>query len=197
MPMRVIAGSARGRRLKAVPGNTTRPIMDRVKEALFSILGREVIDSRFLDLFAGTGGVGIEALSRGAKQAVFVELEKAAVRTIQDNLATTGLSDRAIIRRTDVFAFLRQPAPLPPFDYIYVAPPQYKSLWLDTLKAIDENPAWVGEDSIVIVQIDPKEQQDIQLANIAAYDERQYGHTLLWFFERRAAPDEHDTTPPA
>ena len=185
MPMRVIAGSAKGRKLKTVPGDTTRPVMDRVKEALFSILGREVIDARFLDLFAGTGSVGIEALSRGAKQAVFVELEKAAVRTIQSNLAATQLGDRAIIRRTDVFAFLKHPAPAEPYDFIYIAPPQYKNLWLNTLKTLDEHPAWVGEDTIVIVQIDPKEQRDVQLqlTHLNPYNERRYGHTLLWFFE--------------
>lgn len=186
MPMRVIAGSAKGRRLKTVPGDTTRPVMDRVKEALFSIMGRRVIDARFLDLFAGTGSVGIEALSRGAKQAVFVELERAAIKTIQANLEITRLGDRAIIRRTDVFAFLRQPPPSTPYDYIYIAPPQYKNLWRDALTAIDENPAWVGEDTIVIVQIDPKEQQDLQLENIVDYDERRYGHTLLWFFEAKS-----------
>ena len=98
MPIRVIAGSAKGRRLKLVPGDTTRPVMDRVKEALFSIIGRNIFDAAFLDLFAGTGSVGIEALSRGARQAVFVEMNGKAVRTIQENLTLTKLGDKAIIK---------------------------------------------------------------------------------------------------
>src|SRR6185295_15055806 len=87
--MRVIAGAARGRRLSAVPGDTTRPITDRAKEALFSILAPEIEDARVLDLFAGTGSVGIEALSRGAAACTFVELEKRAIDTIRGNLEHT------------------------------------------------------------------------------------------------------------
>src|SRR5512136_594459 len=150
--MRVISGTAKGRTLKAVPGEGTRPITDRVKESLFNILGADIRDARFLDLFAGTGGVGIEALSRGAAEAVFVEQGRAALETIRANLALTRLADRARVVRADVFAFLAQ-MPEAPFDYIYIAPPQYKSLWAKTLHAIDATPAWLSNDSAVIVQI--------------------------------------------
>ncbi|MBZ0299809.1 MAG: 16S rRNA (guanine(966)-N(2))-methyltransferase RsmD, partial [Anaerolineae bacterium] len=153
MSLRVIAGTAKGRRLKMVPGDTTRPVMDRVKEACFSILGRSVVDATFLDLFAGTGSVGIEALSRGASRAVFVEMNKQAVQTIQTNLELTRLGDRALIRRTDVLSFLRNPSGTP-FDLIYLAPPQYKDLWLATLETLDSHPAWFHEDTTLIVQID-------------------------------------------
>ncbi|MBI5669173.1 MAG: 16S rRNA (guanine(966)-N(2))-methyltransferase RsmD [Chloroflexi bacterium] len=182
--MRVIAGSAKGRRLKLVPGDSTRPVMDKVKEALFSIIGRDVLDSVWLDLFAGTGSVGIEALSRGAKLAVFVEIDRQAVQTIQDNLTLTRLGNRAVIRRTDVFRLLKQPPPQT-FDFIYIAPPQYKSLWRQTLQALDSNPAWIPPGTIVIVQIDPSEQQPVMFAHLEAYDERRYGKTLLWFFVAR------------
>ncbi len=181
MSLRVIAGSAKGRRLKSVSGATTRPVMDRVKEACFSILGRSVIDGAFLDLFAGTGSVGIEALSRGAQQAVFVELEKKAIQTIETNLQITGLGDKARIRRTDVQAFLKHPTGQN-FDHIYIAPPQYKGLWLTTLNTLDENPVWLHSDTIIIVQIDPSEQQSVNFHNFLPYDERRYGKTLLWFF---------------
>lgn len=192
MPLRVIAGSARGRRLKLVPGNTTRPVMDRVKEALFSILGQDVVDATWLDLFAGTGSVGIEALSRGARLALFVEIDRLAVQTIQENLAVTRLGDRAIIRRADVFHLLKRP-PTQSFDFIYIAPPQYKSLWLQTLQALDTNPAWIPPGITVIVQIDPKEFQPATFAHLEAYDERRYGKTLLWFLAaREAAPDESE-----
>lgn len=184
MSLRVIAGVAKGRRLKLVPGDTTRPVMDRVKEALFNIIGRDIIDSVFLDLFAGTGSVGIEALSRGAKQAVFVEIERKAIATIQDNLTVTKLGDKAVIRRADAFSVLKQP-PTQHFDYIYVAPPQYKGLWLQTLLALDSHPAWISQDMTVIVQIDPSEETPFTLEHLETIDQRRYGKTLLWFFAPR------------
>ena len=180
--MRVISGTAKGRTLKTVPGEGTRPITDRVKESLFNILGADIRDARFLDLFAGTGGVGIEALSRGAKEAVFVEQGRAALETIRANLALTRLAERARVVRADVFTFLSG-TPATPFDYIYIAPPQYKSLWAQTLGAIDAKPAWLSEDSQVIVQIHPVEFQPLSLEHLALVDERKYGSTLLCFYE--------------
>ena len=106
--MRVITGKAKGHSLKPVPGNITRPITDRAKCALFSIIGSCVIGSRFLDLFAGTGQVGIEAASRGAKEVVFVERARVAVRTINENLAHTRLEDGTHVVRADVFDFLME-----------------------------------------------------------------------------------------
>ena len=181
MPLRVIAGTAKGRRLKMVPGDTTRPIMDRAKEACFSILGRHIRDATFLDLFAGTGSVGIEALSRGASQAVFVEQDRAAIQTIQENLSLTRLGDQAIIRRMDVLRFLKQ-RPEQPFDFIYIAPPQYKGLWMETVQLLDANPAWAAPGATVIIQIDPSEKEEVSIKNFSPYDARQYGKTLLWFF---------------
>jgi 16S rRNA (guanine966-N2)-methyltransferase len=180
--MRVISGTAKGRTLRAVPGEGTRPITDRVKESLFNILGADIRDARFLDLFAGTGGVGIEALSRGAKEAVFVEQGRVALETIRANLALTKLAERARVVRADVFTFLSG-TPDTPFDYIYIAPPQYKGLWAQTLRAIDARPAWLSEDSQVIVQIHPVELQPLQLDRLALVDERKYGSTLLCFYE--------------
>ncbi len=180
--MRVISGTARGRKLRAVPGEGTRPITDRVKESLFNILGTDVRDARVLDLFAGTGGVGIEALSRGAKEAVFVEQGRAALETIRANLVSTGLAGRARVVRADVFTFLSRP-PDARYDYAYIAPPQYKELWKQTLLAIDANPAWLSEDSEVIVQIHPREFEPLPLEHLALIDERKYGSTLLCFYE--------------
>src|SRR4030042_2722262 len=117
MPMRVIAGLAKGRHLKQVPGEGTRPIMDRGKEAVFNILGDSIPGATFLDLYAGTGSVGIEALSRGADEAVFVENARLAIKTIQENLKTTGLEGQARIIRQDVRDYLRQDQP-EPFEFI-------------------------------------------------------------------------------
>jgi len=180
--MRVISGTAKGRKLKSVPGEGTRPVTDRVKESLFDILGADVRGARVLDLFAGTGGVGIEALSRGAAEAVFVEQGRAALETIRANLAVTRLADRAHVVRADVLAFLSG-APDAPFDYIYIAPPQYKGLWAQTLRALDAKPGWLSDDSQVIVQIHPREFEELMLEQLALVDERKYGSTLLCFYE--------------
>jgi 16S rRNA (guanine(966)-N(2))-methyltransferase RsmD len=189
MPIRVIAGSAKGRRLELVPGDSTRPIMDRVKEALFNIIGTQINGANFLDLFSGTGSIGIEALSRGANRAVLVELNRRAVQTIRRNLEITGLGDRAVIRQTDVFSFLKR-APTQHYNYIYIAPPQCKGLWLDTLKALNSNPVWIPTGTTVIVQIDPVERKEFVLEHLAEFDRRRYGNTLLWFFEgRESQPD--------
>ncbi|MBX3061355.1 MAG: 16S rRNA (guanine(966)-N(2))-methyltransferase RsmD [Anaerolineae bacterium] len=184
MSLRVIAGSARGRRLKLVPGEGTRPIMDRVKEALFNILRERVPDCIFLDLFAGTGSVGIEALSRGAQFTRFVEKALPAIRTIEDNLKVTNLAGNAEVLRQDVLEYLKQESP-EAFEIVYVAPPQYKTLWLETLTLLDKNPDHVAVDGFVVVQIDPQEKQEVNLQHFAVVDERRYGNTLLWFFERR------------
>jgi 16S rRNA (guanine(966)-N(2))-methyltransferase RsmD len=179
--MRVIAGQAKGRRLKPVPGQGTRPITDRAKLSLFNILGTDVVGSYFLDLFAGTGGVGIEALSRGAEQAVFVEKGSAALRTIHANLAHTGLASRGQVMKADVFDYLAR-APRP-FDYVYVAPPQYKGLWADTLRLLDQHPGWLHEDGWVIAQIHPREHEDLALQNLVQFDQRTYGSVLLCFYQ--------------
>lgn len=152
--LRVISGVARGRRLKPVPGDSTRPITDRTKESLFNIIASDILSSRFLDLFAGTGSVGIEALSRGAAYARFIDKHPQAIKTIQANLKTTGLEQHAETRRMDAFKLLLQPAD-DQFDYIYIAPPQYKQIWQQALQSIDQHPDWLAEAAWVIVQIHP------------------------------------------
>jgi 16S rRNA (guanine966-N2)-methyltransferase len=191
VPIRVIAGTAKGRKLKLVPGDSTRPIMDRVKEALFNILGTGIRGCSFLDLFAGTGSVGIEALSRGAERVLFVDNNRLAVRTIRENLDHTRLAERAEILRADAFVYLQRPKP-EAFEYIYLAPPQYKKLWKSALLALEANPAHLQPDGVVIVQIDPSEREDLTLNVLRLYDERVYGRTLLWFFERPAPEDDPD-----
>ncbi len=185
MSIRVIAGSAKGRQLKLVPGDSTRPVMDRVKEALFSIIGRDILDSVFLDLFAGTGSVGIEALSRGARKAVLIDLEPKAIQTIQENLKLTRLMEKAVVRRGDAFAVLSG-KPDAAYDFVYIAPPQYKGMWEKALREIDAKPEWLSDDGTVIVQIDPEEYTPIPLEHLVVDDERKYGSTLLIFYSRSA-----------
>lgn len=184
MAARVISGKAKGRRLKLVPGDSTRPIMDRAKESLFNILG-EVEGTRWLDLFAGTGQVGIEALSRGAAAAVFVDSARAAVQTVRDNLAHTQLTDGASVVQGDAFRYLRE-ASEPPFDIIFIAPPQYKELWSASLAAIDADAGrYLAGDGRVVVQIDPREFKALPLQRLELTDQRRYGNTLLCFYDRR------------
>lgn len=181
--LRVIAGKAKGRKLRSVPGDLTRPITDRTKSALFNIIGADIINSTFLDLFAGTGSVGIEALSRGASFARFLEIQRSAIKTIKANLAETGLDENAEVVFQDAFQlFQNQPDRL--FDYVYVAPPQYKGIWEQAVITMDKNIEWLSTDGWVIVQIHPKEYKEIALMNLEKFDERRYGSTLLVFFRR-------------
>lgn len=195
--MRVISGSARGRKLKSPKTSETRPIMDRVKTALFDILAPEILGMRVLDLFAGVGSVGIEALSRGAAAATFVERSPEAFRLVRENLAITGLSDRAEVLRTDAFAYLQQAAASGRrFDLIYVAPPQYEGMARQALAQLDSAPL-TDPDGLVIVQIHPQERGELDnlpLTRLRRYDERKYGSTLLLFFtdDRDETDDEED-----
>ena len=171
MSLRVISGTARGRKLKSVPGDTTRPVMDRVKEALFNILADDVIDSNWWDLFGGTGAIGIEALSRGAAFARFSDLNRAPVETIKENVEHCGFSKQAEIRKGDAFSMLSAQTDRK-FEYIYIAPPQYHEMWVKALKLADENIGWLAEDGTVIVQIDPTEYQEIELKNLEETEQR-------------------------
>ncbi len=185
MAIRVIAGTAKGRKLKMVPGSATRPVMDRVKENVFNILSLGLRGSRWLDLFAGTGSVGIEALSRGAEYCLFLDTSRAAIRTIRENLHITRLEDKAEIRRADAFVFLSNDlVEEDGFEFIYVAPPQYEGMWCKTLALIDASPAWLLPDGIVVVQIDPREYKEESFENLEHYDQRVYGNTMICFFRR-------------
>jgi 16S rRNA (guanine966-N2)-methyltransferase len=184
MSLRVIAGKARGRKLKSVPGESTRPITDRAKEALFNILAGDVVDSNWWDLFAGTGAVGIEALSRGAAFARFSDSNRLPIETIRFNVEHCGLQSQAEIRRADAFAYLSAP-PDRTFEYIYIAPPQYQDIWAKALELTDENMGWLSEDSWVIAQIHPKEYKSLALENLQEFEQRRYGTTLLVFYERK------------
>ena len=184
MTLRVIAGKAKGRKLKSVPGDTTRPITDRVKESLFNIIAGDVLNSNWWDLFAGTGAVGIEALSRGAAFVRFSDSNGLPVETIKSNVEQCGFKSQAEVRRGDAFAFLAS-TPDRRFEYVYIAPPQYHEMWAKALELLDENIEWLSEDGWVIVQIDPKEYQSLALETLEEFEQRRYGSTLLVFYERK------------
>lgn len=179
--MRVIAGSARGHKLQSVPGDSTRPITDRAKEALFSILGDWIRETRVLDLFGGTGAVGIEALSRGAAFAHFIDRNRKATQTIEANLAHCKLERQAHVALGDSFAFLESHRG-EAFDLIYIAPPQYQDMWHKALELVDQRPHLLTPLGEVVVQIHPREDEFVELTFLEEYDRRQYGSVMLIFY---------------
>lgn len=183
MSLRVISGTAKGRKLKSVEGDLTRPITDRVKEALFNILSADVNESSWWDVFGGTGAVGIEALSRGAAFVRFTDLNRRPIETIRENLLVTQFMARAIIKQADSFSLLAS-KPDMKFHYIYLAPPQFQDLWSKALLSLDNNPDWLTEDGWAIIQIAPKEYQRVKLKALKEFDKRKYGSTILLFFRK-------------
>jgi 16S rRNA (guanine966-N2)-methyltransferase len=132
--MRVIAGTHRGRRLHGPQGTALRPTSDRVREAVFSILGNRLPNSRFLDLYAGTGAIGIEALSRGADHVVCVESNTDALRLLRRNLADCGMADRMMVRNQTVKQFFSRPDHMQgPFDLVFADPPYSVAQELESL----------------------------------------------------------------
>ena len=149
--MRVIAGSAKSLRLKTLDGLDTRPTTDRIKETLFNIIGPSVYGSVFLDLFSGSGGIGIEALSRGAKEAVFVENNPKAMRYIKDNLKFTRLEHKAATITGDVMNALYQLEGEKVFDIIFMDPPYDRGLERRVLEYLADS-RLVYEDTVIITE---------------------------------------------
>ncbi len=148
--MRVIAGKARSLKLMTPPGMDTRPTTDRTKETLFNILQPEIGGARFLDLFSGSGAIGIEALSRGAALAVFVEKDRAAAECIKKNLAFTKLGDNGQILRKDVGAALKSLEKGEPFDLIFMDPPYGRGLERQVLEYLAHSSLLAEEGTVVV-----------------------------------------------
>ncbi|WP_258361091.1 16S rRNA (guanine(966)-N(2))-methyltransferase RsmD [Moorella sulfitireducens (nom. illeg.)] len=179
--VRIIAGQVRGLRLRTPGGLVTRPTSDRVREALFNILGARVIDSIFLDLFAGTGAVGLEALSRGAREAVFIEKNRRALSCLDANLAATGFKDKARIIAADArpaLDVLRRRGAA--FDLIYIDPP-YRQGWGDII--LPAVVPLVAPDGIVILETAASEATP-ETADMVLLSRRIYGDTALIFYQR-------------
>jgi 16S rRNA (guanine966-N2)-methyltransferase len=154
--LRIVAGTHRGRRIEVPPGDAARPTGDRVRESLFSILesGRagipELAGAHVLDAFAGSGALGIEALSRGAGHTTFFDTDRSAIATIEANVDALGLSDRAVIRRADA---LRPPAPgADACDFVFLDPPYDSGMTQTAAKALT-NAGWVAPDGLLAVEM--------------------------------------------
>ena len=149
--MRVIAGSAKRIQLKTIEGLDTRPTTDRIKETLFNMIAEYLADSHFLDLFSGSGAIGIEALSRGAARAVFVEQSRKATQCIRENLCVTKLSDRAKLMEMDVMSALKRLEQSHQFDYIFMDPPYNQLLEKQVLEYLSTSNL-LSDDGIIIVE---------------------------------------------
>lgn len=179
--MRVITGSARGRRLRELEGQETRPTTDRVKESMFNILQFDVEDSRVLDLFAGTGQLGIEALSRGAAAAVFVEQRRDAVALIRENLKLTGLSGRARVVSGEALSYLASAGER--FDIIFLDPPYAAKLWKPALEAVSRFDI-LSDHGIIICESPQEEDLPDSVGSCRLHRTYRYGRIKLTTYHR-------------
>jgi 16S rRNA (guanine966-N2)-methyltransferase len=189
---RVIAGSARGVRLLA-PGEGTRPLGDRVKQTLFAVLEGGSLGSwpvPFLDLYAGSGAAGIEALSRGAPQATFVEQDRDAVRAIRQNLERAGLEDHARVVRSEVLRFLDAPAEAEPAGAVLLDPPYEAAAILPALERLArEEGGRLADGAVVVAKHFWRDRPPREVDRLEWRRERRFGETMLTFYVyRREAP---------
>jgi len=179
--MRIIAGEMRGRRLKTIPGWQTRPTADKVKGAIFNVLGSKVRGARVLDLFAGTGNLGIEALSRGAVSAVFVDKNYAAWKVIQENLSL--FPDKQVqVKRMDALAYLESLDPSVEFDLIFLDPP-YRQGWVEKVLGHLQKVNHLSDLGVIVIETAADEQLPEQLAPFEVRIVKEYGDTKVWYLQ--------------
>lgn len=179
--MRIIAGKARGTKLASVRGLSTRPTADRVREALFNILGPAIAESSFLDLYAGSGAVGLEALSRGAKKVVWVDSSRSCAVQIKENLAKSRL-EGGVMYTNDVSRALTQLAKRgEQFDFIFLDPPYNQGLVEKTLVHL-AGLQLLKEDGIIIAEASKKEEAPQAVSKLCLKSIRNYGDATLLFY---------------
>ncbi|MDQ6419304.1 16S rRNA (guanine(966)-N(2))-methyltransferase RsmD [Paenibacillus sp. LHD-117] len=181
--MRVISGAAKGRPLKAVPGNNTRPTTDKVKEAIFSMIGPYFDGGAALDLFAGTGGLGIEAWSRGVERVVFVDREKISIDIIRHNVAAAGAERAAEIYRNDAERALKVLAKRSlKFDLVFLDPP-YRMTTMDQLMTEMAEKDMLEPDAVVVVEHDAEVDYPEELVSFRQIRQAKYGDTAVTIYE--------------
>lgn len=184
--MRVISGTAKGTILYSLEGNATRPTLDRVKEALFNIIQMDLQQSYVLDLFSGSGALGIEAISRGAKKAILCDKSKEAVGIIKKNLEKTHLVENAIVLQEDYKKALHFLKNKFQFDFIFLDPPYAKDYAKNAVEEILQLDL-LRKDGIIIIETDEEERilKEIENTNVNLYDLRKYGRVKLIFLNRK------------
>lgn len=180
--MRIIAGDARGRRINALPGRATRPTSDRVKESLFNILGDRVPDAKVLDLFAGTGNLGLECISRGAKFCIFIDYSREAVKIVRENISLLKYEDNCEVYNNDAMTALdilkRRGIK---FDIIFVDPPYHKDAIPPILKKLAENDV-IDKNGIVAAEHDIKDILPEKVYELTKIKQSVYGNTVISFY---------------
>ena len=179
--MRVISGVARGTKLSSVRGMSTRPTADRVKEALFNILGSDIAGSAFLELYAGSGAVGLEALSRGAESVVWVDSSRACTNQIQENLAKTRLQGGVIYTNDVSRALVQLDKRQQQFDFIFLDPPYNQGLVKGTLTQL-AGLTVLRKDGIIIAEASKKEEAPQAVSKLCLESVRNYGDATLLFY---------------
>jgi len=184
--VRVISGTAKGRPLRAVPGMNTRPTTDKVKEAIFSMIGPYFAGGMVLDLYAGTGGLAIEALSRGMDKAVLIDQDRKAVETIRDNIERAGFADRAEIYRNDAGKALSVMAKRGlVFDLVFLDPP-YKLTNMDLVMFQLQEKQMLADGAIIVVEHDAKITYEPQIGDLIRSRCSEYGDTAVSIYRHQA-----------
>ncbi len=178
--MRVVAGKVRGLSLKTLDGDSTRPTRDMVREALFNIIANKTSDAIFLDLFAGSGAIGIEALSRGAKKVYFVDVNKEAIGIVKQNVEKAKFCDNSVIIQNE-FSKALDTFKNEKFDIIFVDPPYNKGLGIEAIEKISDYNL-LSEDGIIVYETDKIEEVPEEIGRYKRYDYRKYGRNILNFY---------------
>ena len=183
--MRIISGTARGTKLYTLEGQTTRPTLDRVKESLFNIIQNEIPNSIFLDLFSGSGAIGLEAASRGAKKAILCDKSKDAIQIIKKNIEKTHLSGKVELYNLDYEALLKNKVK-EKLDIVYIDPPYDSDFVIKSIKCIIEQKL-ADENSVIIIETDDEQRilKDLENLEIEVTDTRKYGRASLIFLKIR------------
>ncbi|MDF2545726.1 MAG: rsmD [Anaerosolibacter sp.] len=182
--LRVIAGKLRGRKIKAPDGMHTRPTTDRVKESIFSMIYPYIIDSTVLDLFAGSGSLGIEALSRGAEKAYFVDNNKQSLSIVKENLINLGLLDQSIVLLAEAMKALKDISLKDQiFDIIFLDPPYMKGFIIPCIETIKEN-GLLNIDGIIVIEHNVEDVLPAEVGDLIKIKDRRYGDTNISIYSR-------------
>lgn len=178
--MRVVGGKCKGRKLASFKGMSIRPTSDKVREAVYNILPREFTFKKVLDLFAGTGAMGIEALSRGAEDATFIDSDPKAVSVVKKNLEACGLA-ATVLKRDAIEAVRFFSKRGEKFDLVFIDPPYNSALVEKALKAIDKEGV-LARGGVIVAETSRRTPIAAEFENLDLFDERKYGDTLIYFF---------------
>jgi len=190
--LRVISGKVRGLKLDTPKNLDVRPTTDRVKESLFNIINPYIRESNILDLFAGTGSLGIECLSRGAKNCVFVDKSKESIGIVKSNIKKARVENESTILNIDFKdAVKRLSVQKQKFDVIFMDPPYYENMFIDCLKSIDEF-SLLKEDGLVVVEHDTNDLFDDNIGRLYKSREKKYGNTTITFYKLEELDGEQE-----